>query len=239
MRPAVLFLIGTIAFAQPRLAFEVASVKPNVQGEASGFDFDFTAEGGIKSRNFSVWNLIRSAYNLRDLQITGGPSWVKSQGFDIQAKPPQTAAPVARNQTLLMLQALLEDRFQLKFHRETRQVAAYALTVAPRGPQLPPAREGRGRTTMGDLDAPSLTLTSLCHVIEFDLDRPVVNQTGLDGPFAIRLQWDSDRAPKEARDPSKPSLITAIQEQLGLRLDSARAPLEMFIIDSVERPSEN
>jgi uncharacterized protein (TIGR03435 family) len=84
-----------------------------------------------------------------------------------------------------------------------------------------------------------LTLTSLCHVIEFDLDRPVVNQTGLDGPFAIRLQWDSDRAPKEARDPSKPSLFTAIQEQLGLRLDSARAPLEMFIIDSVERPSEN
>lgn len=235
----LLVLIGTIAFAQPGPSFEVASIKPNVQGEAAGFDFDFTADGGIRSRNFTVWNLIRSAYNLRDLQMTGGPSWIKSQGFDIQAKPLQNGTSVPRDQTLQMIQELLEDRFKLKFHRETRQIAAFALTIGPRGPQLLPAREGRGRTMMGDLDAPSLTLISLCHVLEFDLDRPVVNQTGLDGPFAIRLQWASDRTPKEAADPSRPSLFTAIQEQLGLKLEATRAPLEMFFIDGIERPSEN
>jgi len=238
MKRVLLFLIATVGFAQQLPAFEVASVKPNVQGEAAGFSFEFTADGGITSRNFSTWNLIRSAYNLRDLQITGGPSWIKSQGFDIRAKP-QTDASAPREQTLLMLQTLLQDRFKLRFHRETRQVPSYALTVTPRGPKLPPAREVRGRTMMGDLDAPSLTLTSLCHVLEFDLDRPVANQTGLDGPFAIRLQWASDRAPKEAADPSRPSLFTAIQEQLGLKLEATRAPLEMFVIDSVERPSEN
>ena len=195
MRPTVIAAIlgCSAAFGQPALSiaqqqsptFEVASIKPNGQGEAAGFAFDFTPDGGVRGRNFSVWNLIRSVYNLRDLQMSGGPSWIKSQGFDMEAKPPQTGKSVQRDQTLLMLQALLQDRFKLKFHRETLQVPSYVLTIAPRGPKLPPPREGRGRTAMGDLDVPSLTLTSLCHVLEFDLDRPVVNQTGLEGSFAF------------------------------------------------------
>ncbi|HEY7337714.1 MAG TPA: TIGR03435 family protein [Bryobacteraceae bacterium] len=230
---------ATVAFGQQPPAFEVASIKPDAQGEGADFDFGFTPDGGIRSRNFSVWNLIRSAYKLRNLQIAGGPSWIKSQGFDIQAKPPQTGTPVTREQTLLMLQTLLEDRFNLKFHREIRQVPSYALAVARQGPKLPPPRNGRSRPAMGDLDVASMTMESLCQALEFDLDRPVVNQTGLDGPFAIRLQWASDRGPNGATDPAKPSLFTAIEEQLGLKLDATRAPLEMFVIDSVERPSEN
>lgn len=219
-------------------AFEVASVKPNTQEEGS-FSFDFTPDGGLKARNFSAWNLIRTAYNLRELQMSGGPSWIKSQGFDIEARPARSGESVPRSQTLLMLQALLQERFKLKFHRETRQVASYALGITSRGAKLPPTREGRPRTAMGDLDVPSMTLDSLCQIFEFDLDRPVVNQTGLEGPFAIQLQWASERAPKEAADPSKPSLFTAVQEQLGLRLDPSRAPAEFFVIDSVERPTEN
>lgn len=170
----------------PGPTFEVASIKPNAQGEGS-FSFDFTPEGGLKAHNFSMWNLIRTAYNLRDLQMSDGPSWIKSQGFDIEAKPQRSGEAVLRPQTLLILQALLRDRFQLNFHRETRQVASYVLTVGPKGPKLPSPKEGRSRTAMGDLDVPSLALTSLCHVLEFDLDRPVMNQTGLEGPFASRI----------------------------------------------------
>ena len=92
----------------------------------------------------------------------------------------------------------------------------------------------------GDLDAPSMTLDSLCQILEFELDRPVLNRTGLSGSFAIQLQWASERAPSaNPPDPSRPSLFTAIQEQLGLKLESIRTPVDFFIIDNVDTLSEN
>lgn len=236
MKAALLLIAAALAAIAQRSAFEVASVKPNPQGDVAGFDFSFTADGGVTARNFSAWNLIRTAFNLHDLQMRGGPSWVKSQGYDIQAKP---GASVARDQTLLMLQSLLAERFQLKFRRETQQVPSYVLSVGPKGSKLGPPRTGRARTRMGDLDVPSMTVASLCQVLEFDVGRPVVNGTGLDGSFSVQLQWASDRAPKENADPSKPSLFTALQEQLGLKLDAGRTPVELFMIESLERPSEN
>jgi uncharacterized protein (TIGR03435 family) len=128
----------------------------------------------------------------------------------------------------------------LKWHRESREGPAYALAVADRGAKLSPAREGRTRGRMGDLDVPSMTLESLCQVLESELDRPVFNRTSLSGPFAIQLHWFSGRTPAtNSQDPSLPSLFTAVQEQLGLKLQSIKAPVEFFVIDSADMPSEN
>jgi uncharacterized protein (TIGR03435 family) len=234
-----LFLVAVLSFAQEKPSFDVASIKPNPDGSGS-FSADIAPDGRVTFRNFNVWNLIRFAYGLRDLQMSGGPAWIKSRGFDIQAQPAPSATPVPRDQTLRMLQTLLEDRFHLKWHRESPEGPAYALTIARGGPKLPPAREGRRRTMLGDLDAPSMTLDSLSQILEFELGRPVFNRTSLSGPFAIQLQWASERAPATSPpDPSPPSLFTAIQERLGLKLEPIRTPVDSFMIDNVDAPSEN
>jgi uncharacterized protein (TIGR03435 family) len=237
--PKTVIALVTIAvcFAQDPPSFEVASIKPNHEGSLAGFSEDISPNGVFNVRNFSLWNLLRLAYGLRDLQISGAPAWSKAQGFDIQARPAPNGGTIAREQVLRMLQRLLEERFQLKAHRESRDTPAYTLTVSRGGPKLSAVREGAQRGRLGDLDMPSMTMESLCQTLEFELGRPVVDRTGLPGSFAIRLQWASDKAP--APDPSRPSLFTAVQEQLGLKLDATRAPIELFVIDGIQQPSEN
>jgi uncharacterized protein (TIGR03435 family) len=137
-----------------------------------------------------------------------------------------------------MLQALLEERFHLRFHRETRDQPAYLLTVAESG-KLGPAEEMKnGTLRMGDINS-GMTLAGLCQVLEFELDRPLLDRTGLTGWYAIHLRYASERAAPGTADPSLPALSTALREQLGLKLDSGRAPLEVFVVDGAEQPSEN
>lgn len=228
------------ALAQPDPAFEVASIKPNVAGQDS-FSWDVAADGRLTARNMSLWNLIRYAFNLRDLQIEGGPGWLKSQGFDIQAVP---ASPVSREQAVAMLRTLLRDRFQLKSHLETRNQPSYALVVSKDGHRLTPAREdGPNRMMIGQLSARKMTLKALAQILEFDLDRPVADRTGLSGEFAIDLEWtpEKQRTAANATDsgPARPSIFQALPEQLGLRLESTTAPIEVTVVDSVATPSEN
>jgi uncharacterized protein (TIGR03435 family) len=225
----------------PRVEFEVASVKPNLGGPESGFSMDITPRGRVTFRNMDLWNLIRTAYGVRDLQMSGGPAWIKNRRFDIQAQAAQSATEIPRDQVLRMLQTLLEDRFHLKSHHESREGPAYGLTVSARGPKLPPPGESHGGTSIvfGDMDVPSMTMDSLCQILQYDLDRPVLNQTGLVGPYAIHLQWASQRARAAPADASRPSPFIAIQEQLGLKLESIKAPVDFFIIDSVEPPTDN
>jgi uncharacterized protein (TIGR03435 family) len=228
-----------VIWAQERPAFEVASVKANPSGEGS-FSIDIAPSGRLTVRNMTLWNLIRSAYKLRDGQLAGGPPWIKTQGFDIQAKPPGEQ-PVAGPEVWRMAQTLLVERFQLKSHRETREQPGYELVVDSRGAKLAPAGEGRALTKFGDLNDPKMTMESLCQIIEFDVARPVINKTGLTGPYAIKLQWASDRAPKgeASADSPLPSLFTAIRETLGLKLENARVPVEVMVIESAERPAGN
>jgi uncharacterized protein (TIGR03435 family) len=233
MRFTISLFLATAALGQ-QPTFEVASVKPSAPGQEI-ISWDITPDGRFTARNLTVRNLIRFAFGLGELQLTGGPGWIASQGFDIQAKP---AESVSRDQALPMMQSLLADRFHLKFHRETRQQPGYALRLAKSEAKLPPPREGRSSTRFGDFDAANQTLSSFCQILEFELERPVVNETGLNGPYAIKLQWTSERIPADATS-GKPSLFTALQEQLGLKLESARVPVEMFVIDSVDQPSEN
>jgi uncharacterized protein (TIGR03435 family) len=114
-------------------------------------------------------------------------------------------------------------------------MSAYALKVDTGGSKLAPAKEGQARMQIGNLHAPSMTLDSLCQILEFDAGRPVVDQTGLTGPYAIDLRW----ARGTDADTTLPSLFTAVREQLGLRLESAKLPVKVFVIDDAQRPSGN
>ena len=156
------------------------------------------------------------------------------------------------------LVALLADRFRLKVHRETQQALAYALVVGKNGPKLKQAEGGletRGRMRMGrgELNGDGVKLEFLAQALANQLGRPVVDKTGLTGNYDIKLAWTPDPGqpaaqplgpppglePSPVPDPSGPSIFTAIEEQLGLRLESQKGPIETIVIDSVEKPSEN
>ncbi|HZL56205.1 MAG TPA: TIGR03435 family protein [Bryobacteraceae bacterium] len=224
--------------AQDKPAFEVASVRAHGPDDGR-FSFDIKESGRLTTRNMTVWNLIREAYGQRDSQMTGGPAWIKTEGFDVAAQP-GGGAPVERSRVLHMLQALLEDRFHLRWHEQIRETSGYALRLAAGGAKLGPAKEGRPRLQMGNLSDPRMTLESLCQILEFDLGKPVADQTELHGTYAIELQWAREKlSAAEEPDTSRPSLFTAVREQLGLRLEPAKVPVKTFAIDEVERPSEN
>jgi uncharacterized protein (TIGR03435 family) len=227
--------------AQDQIKFEVASVKPNTSG-SQAFTINSGAGGRFSVRNFTVWNLIRTAYNLRDLQISGGPGWIKTEGFDIEARP---ASPVSRDKMEEMLRMLLAERFQLKVHTESRNLPAFALIVSDKGSKLQPATGVSGPRTirLGQLVESRMSTAQLAQILEFDLDKPVIDRTGLTGDFSIHLEWTREQERTAAGDipvdQSRPSIFTALQEQLGLKLESVKAPVDVLMIDRVELPSAN
>jgi uncharacterized protein (TIGR03435 family) len=197
----------------------------------------------------SLKNLIRVAYNVRSWHLIEAPDWTGSATFDVVANVP---AGATREEANLMLQRLLEDRFQLKVHRATRELPVFALVVARNGPKL--------KTSVDDPNAPRprgtlwasgrkkfefnrQTMAEFARTLEFDVDRPVIDMTGLDGTYDIRLEFAS--APPisvgpDLPDPQVPELFTALTEQLGLRLESRRGPVDVLVVDSVSRqPTEN
>jgi uncharacterized protein (TIGR03435 family) len=239
-RLSALILLSTL-WAQEKPAFEAASIHANSSSEIGQSFFDLSGAGRLTARNMDVWDLVRLAFGLRDSQMAGGPAWMKSEGFDIQATASATGTVVVRPRALQMLQTLLEDRFHLRWHNETREMAVYALRVATGGPKLAPAKEGQsGRIEMGDLSVPSITMESLCQILEHETRRLVIDQTQLKDSYAVKLQWARDVAKGTSEpDTSRPSLFTAVREQLGLRLESARLAVKVFVIDEVQRPGEN
>jgi uncharacterized protein (TIGR03435 family) len=229
------------------LAFEVATIKPN--GSGGGGSSTDSTNGLLRITNQTLRNFIQYAYNVRDFQISGGPSWMGSDRYDIAAKP---ESPAHDQQIKQMLQTLLSDRFQLRFHRETREGAGFALVVGKNGPRLQPAREsnssgitsGRNSSTgLLTLSGKRASLDEIAANLAARLERPVFNKTGLAGKFDFELSWVQDLTPSGAGVPSPsasgPSLVTAVQEQLGLRLESQKGPVDILVIDQVSRPREN
>ena len=195
--------------------------------------------------NATLKRCIMGAYGLGPNQILGGPEWLDSDRYEIIAKADQ---PVNDDAVLMaMLQTLLAERFKLAIHRETKTVQAFVLEVAKNGPKMAKAedREATTRNGRGLIDARTITMNRLAEVLSRQMDRPVVNQTGLEGAFDLKLEWTpesarpvrvgADGAPTE----SGLSIFTAIQQQLGLRLRSEKAQVEMLVIDHAEKPSEN
>jgi uncharacterized protein (TIGR03435 family) len=247
--PAVIWAQSPAA----RSEFEVASIKRNVGGDLSSRFMP--SVGRLSVINMKLTDLLATAYEIRDFQISGGPGWIDSERYDIEAKadgktgPKQMAEP--------MLQALLEDRFKLRVHRETKELPIYVLTVAKSGLKIQPAEEGScvipepGKPAApgqrqsafcgfhvigrGRYDATHTSVPALATDLSSVLSRTVVDKTALTEAFDIHLRF----APEDAADSTSPSIFTAVQEQLGLRLESGKGPVEVLVIDQVERPSEN
>ena len=294
-------------------SFEVISIKPSPPGNGPrgilGFRGDrFTMNGA------TVRMLLQFAYRRRNDQMIGGPSWIDYDRFDVQAKADCNGGALSQDQMQLMLQSLLEDRFQLKVHSEKREVPTYNLVVAKNGPKMklsedqsrpipqgtpppppcaPPSAADaaagqrgilppfdprgpipRGVTGMSGSPSGGLTMTAtavpisnLVNMLQGWAGRPIIDNTDLQGLFDFELQFSPEglpnlptqfgpipapragpggpagiavpgASPVPASDPA-PSLFTAIQEQLGLKLESTRGPVDVLLIDSVQKPTEN
>lgn len=267
---AALIVCGSaLTFAQivksddPKPEFEVATVRLNTSGQ-SGASLGGRPGGRLLGTNQTVRNLIRNAFNLQPYQIVGGPDWIDSARFDIVAKAADAdldgKGMVPPPGMMLRLQALLEERFSMATHWETRELPAYALVrVSPTslGPRMtvhagdcarPPGSAPAPATgapavkcgtnvnmspTGAKVTGSGITMETFARNLSGAAGRYVVDKTGLAGPYDLELAF----TPEQSADTTGPSLFTAMQEQLGLRLDSQRAPIEVLVIDRVERPT--
>jgi uncharacterized protein (TIGR03435 family) len=221
--------------AQTPLAFEAASIKPAPPDRGNVMYYRTPPGGRVSISNATLKLLIQNSYQVREFQISGGPSWMSTQGWDIEATP--GAAAITVEQRTQMLQTLLADRFQLALHRETKELPVYDLVLAKGGSKLQPSGDapGFGMTNTGSITFKKTTLSTFANVLSGVLGRKVIDKTGLVGNFDADLKWTPDDKP----DDGGPSIFTAIQEQLGLRLEAAKGPVEVLVIDRAEKPSEN
>ncbi len=246
----VSLLISIPAFSQAlnsqRPSFEVASIKRNNSGNQAGFIR--RPEGGrFSAANTTLRAIIRLAYGFQDSQIFGGPEWINSDRFDFEAKSEDQFRPGQFN---AMLQSLLEERCQLKVHRETREMPIFELSIAKNGTKLVPSNVPDGaagplvNNGRGKIVSRHASPEQWIQALSTQLGRQVVDHTGLQGTFDFTLEWTPDPLATASENNgqannSGPSIFTALQEQLGLHLESAKGPVDVIVIDSVARPSEN
>ena len=236
-----------LAFAQTTppdsLKFEVISIRTNKSAsERSALRIDADR---LSASNVSARSLIETGYGLKTWQISGAPDWLNTERFDVEATAEH---PVTRVQIMEMLRSLLAERFGLSVHRDSKDIPVFALTVAKGGlkltetapddhPQVLFSTAGPMMNLTG-LKAPLRLLTPWLTSILMNTSRPVVDQTGLAGTYDFKMEWLPDNAPASAAIEA-PSIYSAMQEQLGLRLNAQMAPFEILMIDHIERPSSN
>jgi uncharacterized protein (TIGR03435 family) len=249
--------VSTGAQAQARdqhPAFEVASVRTHDPNDRTDTDnFQPYPGGGFTATNCSLWMLIHFAFQIQPYQIPDKPGWIRSEHFDLDAKPGE-AHPF--DDVPLMLQGLLADRFHLKYHWETKESPVYELVVVKPG-KLPrsivsgdcpsegskptgipdDASCGGFRNSPGEIKGYNLATSEMASGLTWFLDRPVVDKTNLLGKYDVALRWTPESV--AASDHDTPTIFTAIQEQLGLKLQPAKGPVRMFVIDHIEKPSDN
>ena len=262
--------------AAPPPTFEVASIKPD-HSEMRGTRI-MKSPDRFSAENITPRMLISIAYGVKDFQLAGGPSWMDSDRFDIQAKAEdafvekfKNLSPDERmNQQELLLQSLLAERFKLQVTHQTKDLPVYALIVARNGSKLQPAKPeasypnaikgpdgkmhaGMMRMGRGQIEGQAMSMSGLARMLSQQLGRDVVDRTGLQGNYDFTLHWTPDQGPEgmppgppgggpppegaPPPDTAGPSLFTALEEQLGLKLESQKGPVEIIVIDSIERPS--
>jgi uncharacterized protein (TIGR03435 family) len=250
--------IGQVSFTPQ---FEAASIKLN-PSMALRHVLLPPKGGRLSTRNAPLRLLIQNAYHVQTFQVSGGPEWMNSAGYDLEAK---AEGNPSQSQIWLMLQSLLEDRFKLKVHRETKELPVYALTAAKNGLKLPKPKEGDctpspcGNATVAfetatglSVQAGQVAMAEFIKVLSNIIERPIVDRTGFTEKFDVHLGFAYDEAtgglpnPRRAGDSgqpaeleSSPSIMIALQQQLGLKLEASKGPVEILVIDHVERPSEN
>jgi len=241
----------------PKPQFDVATVRPNKSGEQNA-SLGARPGGRLIAANQTVRNLIRNAFNVQPFQLIGGPDWLDADRFDIQAKAADADVDekgmLSISGFMLRLQALLEDRFKMVAHWEMRELPVYALVVEspgklgsklkphtgdclnrqPGGAPPPPGSIHCGtRGTAGKMTGSGITIGTFARNLSGATGRYVIDRTELAGAYDLELEFTPDQSP----DTTGPSLFTAMQEQLGLKLEATRASVEVIVIDSVERPT--
>jgi uncharacterized protein (TIGR03435 family) len=233
-----------------RPAFEAASVKLTAAKDAK-LSIDMPPGGGFRANNADLTSLIAFGYRVRAAQISGVPKSLRSTGFDIVAKADNDHPSI--EQLRLMVQSLLADRFKLTLHRLRKEGPVYALVLAKGGPRLDASVKDETSISSGRLFHvvyQKVSMPLLAENLSQRLSRTVLDRTGLEGDFDFKLEWvertiylplrpASGLDAPEATGPTGPSLFTAMQEQLGLKLEAAKGPVDMLVIDHVEMPSQN
>jgi bla regulator protein blaR1 len=247
-------MLLAITTASAQHTFEVAAIKPNASGD-NRVMMRMQPGGRFTATGVTLRQLVAQAFNVRDFQISGGPGWMGSEHYDINAKAEGLPDRIPPEQLRPMIRALLEERFQLKVHEERKEMPVYALVVGKSGAKLTPTSSPQGpmmRMGRGQLDGKKIPIAMLAQQLAQITGRNVVDKTGLDGEYDVTLNWtpepgqgggpfagppSPDAVP--AADASGPSIFTAVQEQLGLRLESQKGDVPIIVIDRAEKPAEN
>ncbi len=226
-------------------SFEVATVRPSSPDERGSA---IHAEGGrFRIKNQTLTTMLLFAYGVHAKLIVDAPARLSTDRYDVDGVLDTEGEPSLK-QMQRIAQKLLTDRFQLKFHRELREMPVYAITVAKGGPKLekskgdPDALGDENDQSHGGEITQSITNLSVSEfalIIQFFTDRPVVDQTGLTGKWDFRWTWTADESHAAPDADAAPGMFTAIEEQLGLKLDAVKAPADAFVVDHVQRPSAN
>ena len=243
---------GNDANAQPRSMpkdadpdWEVATVKPSDPND-NGHQRIRSSGKHVTLLDHTVEDILLIGYGLQKSQLAGEPNWARTERWDVDGVSNVEGQPSLR-QLQQMMQKILAERFGLKVHHEQRVMPVFALTVAKGGPKLAPntsdpngSMDQQNSMSSGpDVEAlKNTSMADLALILQFRVDRPVVDETGLKGRYDFKLQWTTDDAREPAPD-APPGLFTAIQEQIGLKLESAKAPADVLVIDQVERPDAN
>jgi uncharacterized protein (TIGR03435 family) len=234
--------------------YDIVVIKPN-HSLGHGMTMDLDQAGTLRADNVSLTQLMVNAYGMRNGLMFGLPSWADSSRFDVTAKiaDPDIKAlsHLSNAQRQAMLVALLADRFHLKIHTEIKTLSLYELVLAKGGPKLtptvvpPPDANDPDPSKQGDVAvndtsiiATATTLPDFALNLGLQLDRSVIDKTGLSGRYDVRLRWSLDGMSAGATD-APPDMFTAIQEQLGLKLQNSRGPVMTLVVDHVDLPTDN
>lgn len=226
------FLLATCALAQSP-SFEAATIKPSKAQPGRTATHSHT--GMIVLTGKTLKGLICSAYDVKDFQVSGGPKWLDDDRYDVNAKADGAATG---RQLDAMLQTLLADRFQLVIHHEQKVGPAYALVLAKSGLRIKPVEGNPGTNShggKGQLTVTGMPMPELADILARELKTPVVDLTATPGAFDFKLEWSIEGD----KDDIQSALFAALQQQLGLKLELRKMPVDTIVVDRAEKPSEN
>jgi len=232
--------LAGLALAQTpakKIEFEVASIRPAENDNHQSVHRD---RGRFTTHNLTLKRLVALAYDLDVKQVSGGPNWVDSDSYDINAKIPDAIA--GKTEVPDMVQSLLAERFHLAVRRETREVPGFVLVPGKKGTRLTPATQSEDssmHTNNAEMKAQGISMDEFAKRLGRILEKPVADRTGLTGTFDFELKWSTERLDAKPDADTGPSIFTAIQEQLGLKLESAKIQQLSVAIEHAEKPDAN
>lgn len=227
--------LSAALYAAPLPSFETATIKPTLHPDPGQGYWNYPGQSRFSAHDLSLEFLIQMAWGIESNQLAGKPSWLDSDFYDIEAKP-EEGVKLSPDELKPRLQSLLEERFHLATHFETKMVHGYALVVAKSGPKLQPTKGSkfpnwRVNTSEGHLEGLNWSMLFLATMLQHATKIPVADQTGIAGSYDIRLEF----SPELDQDSTLPSLFSALRETLGLELKAQQIPQQVLVIDHIDR----